>query len=141
MNALVHSANVKYAVVQVSSEPDSSGRVVLAYSDEQSLSRLIAGPSILARGFAHREEAAAVVAGPFPKSIAATRTEQEQWVSENRKCNSRFHWWKRRLAAAFDGWTHRNLACNTVQLAFASALLALYSKNIVSSIVRRMLGI
>jgi hypothetical protein len=141
MNVLVHSANVKYAVIQISSEPYSPGRLVLAYPDEQSLRNLIAEPSIIARGFAQPEEAAALVAVNFSKSIASDGTEQEQRVNDYRECNLRFPSSKRGLAAGFGGWKHRNLAYSAVQFAFASAVLALHSKNIGFSIIRTILGI
>ena len=141
MNVLVQSANVKYAVIQVSSKPDSAGQLVLAYRDEQSLRHLIAERSIIALGFAHPEEAAALVASNFTKSIASGGMEQELRVKDYRKCNLRFPSWKRGLAAEFGGWKHRSLAYSVVQFAFASAVLVLYSKNIVSSTIRIILGI
>jgi len=141
MSGLVHSSNVKYAVIQVSSEADSYGMVILAYSDEQALLSLIASPSIIARGFAHRKEAAAVLARNFVKGKAMKNMEQEQWGNEDRKWNRRFHSWITQLAAKFGGWKARSLAYNAVQVVFASAVLALYSKNIVSSVTRTILGI
>jgi hypothetical protein len=140
MNVLVHSANVRYAVIQVSSEPDSPGRLVLAYPDEQSLSNFIAEPSIIARGFAHPEEAA-VVAGNFTKSIASGGTEEERRLNRYLKSSLGFVSWKSGLAAEFGGWKHRSLAYGAVQFALTSAVLVLYSKNILSSIIRTILGI
>jgi hypothetical protein len=141
MNVLVHSANVKYAVIQISSEPYSPQRLVLAYPDEQSLRNLIAEPSIIACGFAHPEEAAALVADDCTKSIASDGTEREQRMNDYRECNLRFLASKRGLAAGFGGRKHLNLACGAVQFAFASAVLALYSKNIASSMIRAIIGI
>ena len=141
MSRLVHPSNVKYAVIQVSSEADSHGRVILSYSDEQSLCSLIAAPSIIARGFAHREEAATVLIGDYPKRMAMKNMEQEQRVNDNRKRYPSFHFWIAQLAAKFDGWKACSLAYSAVQLVFASAVLALYSKNIVSSVTRTILGI
>ena len=123
MNTLVHSANVKYAVIQVSSESDSPGQLVLAYPDEQSLRNLIAEPSIIACEFSRPEEAAALVAGNFTKSIAPGRTEQNQRGIDCRRGN------------------YRRVAYSAVQFAFASAVLVLFSKNIVSSLIRTILGI
>lgn len=142
MKLFVHSPNVKYAVIQVSSEPHSPERLVLAYRNEQSLHDFIAEPSIIARGFARPNEAAAFVTGDFAEPIAPKVTGQELPVSENRKWHFIFHSWKGRLAAAgLGGWKHRNLAYNAVQFALASAVLALYSKNVVSSVIRIILGI
>jgi len=141
MNVLLHSANVKYAVIQVSSKPDVPGRLVLAYRNEQSLRNLIADPSIIALGFARPEQAAALVAGNFTKSIACAETEEKQRSNDYRQCSHGLSLSKRGLAAGFDGWKHRSPAYSAVQFAFASAVLVLYSKNIVSSIIRTILGI
>lgn len=140
MNLLVHSANVKYAVIQVSSERDLPGRLVLEYPDEQSLRKFIAEPSIIARGFADPEEAA-VVAGNFTKSIASGGTERERRQNRYRKSSLGFLSWKRGLAAEFGGWKPRSLAYGAVQFALTSAVLGLYSKSILSSIIRTILGI
>ena len=137
MNVLIHSANVKYAVIQVSSKPNSPGRLFLGYSDEQSLRSLIAEPCIIALGIAHPEEAAALVAGNLTKSVASGGTEQERRVNDNRKCNLGVASWKRGRA----DWKHRSLAYSAAKFAFVSAVLILYSKNIVSSIIRTILGI
>lgn len=47
----------------------------------------------------------------------------------------------RGLAARLATWKHRSLAGSTFQFAFASAVLALYSRNIVCSALRAFLGI
>lgn len=123
MNELVHSANVKYAVIQVSSNSDSLIRLALAYPEEQFLRSLIAEPSILGHEFSRPEETAVVVAGNFNKSMASGGVEQRQRMNDNRGCSQ------------------CTLAYSAAQFAFASAVLVLYSKNIVSSIIRTSLGI
>jgi|SRR5215469_9087661 len=140
MNVLVHSANAKYAVIQVSSEAGPCGRVILAYWDEHSLCSLIAAPSIIARGFAHREEAATVLAGDNPKGMAMKTMEQEPGGNDHRKSHPNLRFWIAQQAAKFDAWKAHSLAYNAAQLIFASAVLALYSKNIVSSVTRTILG-
>lgn len=87
MNLSIHSPSVKYAVIQVSSEPGSPERLVLAYRHEQSLCDFIAEPSIIARGFDHPEEAAALVTGNFTQSIPTRGAEQEPCVNENGQWN------------------------------------------------------
>jgi hypothetical protein len=62
-------------------------------------------------------------------------------VNDYRKCNGRFPCWKPGLAAGFGGWKRSSLAYSAVHVAFASAVLVLYSKNIVSSIIRAIVGI
>jgi hypothetical protein len=122
MNALVHSANVKSAVIQVSSEPDPPGWLALTYPNEQSLRNLIAKPGIINCGLSRREKAAALNASSFTETTAA-ETEQEHRVTDHRRCS------------------HRSLACSRVQFAFASAVLVLYSNNLVASTIRTILGI
>lgn len=140
MSVSVDSATPKYAVIQVSREPNLAARLVLAYRDEQSLRSFIAEPSIIARGFVHREEAAALVAGNLTKSIAPGGTEQEQVVNNGGSCRLRFPCWKRAWAAVLRGWNYRGLY-GVVQFAFTSAILLVYSKNFRSSIIRTVLGI
>jgi hypothetical protein len=123
MNALVHSANVNYAVIQLSSEPASRERLVLAYLDEQSLCDFIAERSIIARGFTRREDAAAFLADTFTNNYASAPQKEEQMGSHLRN------------------YEYRKIACNAFQFALASAVLLLYSKNLLSSMIRIMLGV
>jgi hypothetical protein len=53
--------DIQYAIIRASSTHDSPEPLVLAYADENSLRSLIAGPSIIALGFASRSAAAATV--------------------------------------------------------------------------------
>lgn len=138
MNAAALSANVKYAVIRISSEPIPRGRLVLAYRDEQSLRNLIAEPSIVACGLA--PETAAAVAGSLVKSSVPGRTKQEQRTDDGRRCDPGFAS-PGGQATVLSGWTLRGFAYSGVQFAFASAILAIYSKSLLSSIIRTFLGI
>lgn len=141
MNAIAQSANLKYAVIQISSEPNSAGRLVLSYPDEQSLRSLIAEPSIIARGLADPEEAVSLVVGNAPKGIASGETEQKKFANHHRKVDFGFASWKLKWAPVFGGWKHRSHAYSAVQFAFASAALVLYPKNFLSSIIRTIFRI
>jgi hypothetical protein len=94
----------------------------LAYPNEQSLRNLIAEPGIINCGSSRREKAAALNTSSFTETTAA-ETEQEQRVTDHRRCS------------------HCTLACSGVQFAFASAVLVLYSNNLVASTIRTILGI
>jgi hypothetical protein len=123
MKALIHSAIVKHAVIQLPCDSDSPGRLVRAYPNEQARRSLIAEPSIIGHEFSRPEQASASVAGNFNNSIAPGSVGQQQRVNDYRRCSHCAH------------------AYSALQFAFASAVLVLYSKNILSSIIRVILGI
>ena len=141
MDVLVHSANVKYALIRVSREPGSPGPLVIAYPDERSLCALIAEPSIIARGFAHPQEAEALVADNSITSTTSMGTEPQRRVNDDCKSNHRFPSSNPGFTSVFGGCTYRGHVYNALQLAFASAVLVLYSKNFMASIIRTALGI
>ena len=66
--------------------------------------------------------------------------EQEPGGNDHRKSHPNLRFWIAQQAAKFDAWKAHSLAYNAAQLIFASAVLALYSKNIVSSVTRTILG-
>lgn len=59
MRGLANLSIARYAVIEARGPQGSSERFVCTYRNEQSLRDLIAGPSIIAWGFASREEALA----------------------------------------------------------------------------------
>jgi hypothetical protein len=61
MNNRVEFANLKYAVIEAGRTEVSRECVVIAYPDEESLRDLIAERSIVALGFASRDNAAASI--------------------------------------------------------------------------------
>jgi len=123
MNAFVHSADVKYAVIRASGDSDSLVRLVTAYPEEYSVRSPIAKPSIIGHDFSRTEEAASLGDGNCNISIATGGGEQQQRVNDKDECS------------------HCTLANGALQFAVASAVLVLYSKNIVCSIMRTILGI
>ena len=69
MTELVDSSIAQYAVIEARRTEGPSEPFVIAYPDEESLRDLIAGPSIIACGFATRKEAQArstLASGPPP---------------------------------------------------------------------------
>jgi hypothetical protein len=131
MNLFLRSANLKYAVIQVSGKSDLPGRFLLTYPDEQS--------RIFDHGISHLQNAAALVADSSIQSITSGGTKRAQRV--NRCSHRRFASWKLRLAAGINRGKPRGIAYSAVQFAFASAILALYSENILCSTFRTILGI
>ena len=142
MKALVHSSSVQYAVIQVSSAKDSPERSILAYSDEKSVCELIAEPSIIGLGFASREEAAAAVAGDFRERIVSKQTHgTAAIVYGDQKNNPAFPFGEAGIGRRVRYWKSRSIAYSAVQFAVATAILVLYSRNIVSATIRTVLGV
>jgi hypothetical protein len=65
MTGLVNSPIAQYALIEARRTEGPSERFVIAYPDEESLRELIDGPSIIACGFANREEAQANIDADF----------------------------------------------------------------------------
>ena len=83
MGVHVRCTDVRYAVMQASSNKDRPERLVIAYQDEDCLRDLVAAPSIFGLGFASHEEAIANL-----KSVASdTGPSKQSLVS--RKCFTR----------------------------------------------------
>jgi hypothetical protein len=74
MPELVASSIPQYAVIKVRRTEGPSGSFVIAYPDEESLRDLIAGPSIIACGFATRQEAQAKIAADFWTALVCKQT-------------------------------------------------------------------
>jgi hypothetical protein len=74
MTELVDSSIAQYAVIEARRTEGPSECFVIAYPDKESLRDLIAGPSIIACGFATREEAQAKVDADFWTAAAWERT-------------------------------------------------------------------
>ena len=123
---------MRYAVIQASSKKDRPERFVIAYHDENCLRDLIAAPSIIELGFASREEAIANL-----KSFVSDAAPSKQ---------------KPRITAMFHA-THVNVELEgerglvkhrripqILQFALATAIALLYSKNMVSVMIRMALG-
>lgn len=59
VNEAVDSSSVQYAIIAGLRAESGAERVVIEYTNEKSLNDLIAAPSIIAAGFASREDAVA----------------------------------------------------------------------------------
>jgi hypothetical protein len=74
VNEVVDSSGVRYAVIAGLRTETGTERLVIAYSNEESVRDLIATPSIIALGFSSREEAVAGRATvPVPSAVAYQR--------------------------------------------------------------------
>jgi hypothetical protein len=133
MGVHVHCPDVRYAVVQASNHTDKPERLVIAYQEEDCLLDLIAVPSIFGLGFASREEAIANL-----ESFASTVTPSKQ----NPRVTATFHATHENgeLPSGPVLVRRRRTPQSILQSALAAVIALFYSKNIVSVIIRMMLG-
>jgi hypothetical protein len=138
MNALAQSANVQYAVIRVSSTKAFPERIVIAYPNENALRDLIAAPSIIGLGFASQVEALASFDGDFPKTDVLRHANKRVISVGNKKFQAHS------LMTGFqDGFSFSKgceIARSFLHFAIASATLIFYSRNMVSTTIRAVLG-
>jgi hypothetical protein len=136
VTGLVDSSIAQYAVIEARRTEGPSERFVLAYRDEESLRELIAGPSIIAGGFASREEAQINVDADFWTAAAWKKTPRDRAEKYQRGVRSA----KRRLGAGFNLMQTGRIVCGFLQAAVAGAILIFYSRNPVSTVIRSFVG-
>ena len=140
MKSLAKCPNIQYALIRATSTHDAPERLVLSYANEKSLRSLIAKPSIIALGFASRS--AAYEAGGFHDRVAS---QHMHVMAAKRNSKQRlslvFHFGKDRLTHALTNLKGQADLYRAVQSIFATAILLLYSKNIVSATIRTALGV
>ena len=110
-----------------------SERFLIAYSDEESLRELIAGPSIIACGFASREEAQTNIDADFWTAAAWKQTLSGPTVDGIEKYQRGVSA-KRRLGSSFNLTQTGRIVRG--QAAVAGAILICYSRNAVSTVFR-----
>ena len=135
MTELVDSSIAQYAVIEARRTEGPSERFVIAYPDEESLRELIAGPSIIACGFASREEALTNIDADLCTGALWKRTPRNRAEKYQRGVLSA----KRRLAR-FNVTQTGRMVCSLLQAAVAWAILILYSRNAVSAVIRSLVG-
>ena len=132
MTGLVDSSITQYAVIEARCTEGPSERFVIAYRDEESLRELIAGPSIIACGFRSREEAQTHVDADFCTAAAWKKTPRDRAEKYQRGVLSA----KRRLGAGLNPMQTARLVFGFLQAAVAGAIMILYSRNLVSTVIR-----
>ena len=85
MPELLASSIPQYAVIKACRTEGPSVSFVIAYPDEESLRDLIAGPSIIACGFATRQEAQAKIDADFWTAPVCKRTSRltRSWTASS----------------------------------------------------------
>jgi hypothetical protein len=140
MRSFANCPNIQYAIIRTSNTHDSPELLVLAYADEKSLRSLIAEPSIIALGFA--SSSAADAAGSFYEKVVSQQMEAMSAIRNASQIFSlAFRFGRSRLTQALTFWKEDSDLYRAVQFMFATAVLALYSKNIVSATIRAALGV
>ena len=136
MTELVDSSIAQYAVIEARQTEGPSERFVIAYPDEESLRELIAGPSIIACGFASREEALTNIDADLCTGAVWKRTPRDRAEKYQRGVLSA----KRRLGAGFNLTQTGRIVRGFLRAAVAGAILIFYSRNAVSTVIRSFIG-
>jgi len=139
MTGLVNSPIAQYAVIEARRTEGPSERFVIAYPDEESLRELIAGPSIIACGFASCEEAQVNVDSDSWTAAAWEQTPRDR--AEKYQCGVLSA--KPRLGAGFTGFNLTQvgrIVRGFLQAAAAGAIVIFYSRNAVSTVIRSFVG-
>ena len=133
MGVHVHCSNVRYAVIEVSSKQERPERLVIAYEDDIFLRDLIAATSILGLGFVSRDEAIANLEGDTSGAVSAKRAP---------RITTKFHRTQENsvLASGHGLAKHRGIPQHILRSALATVVVLLYSKNMVSVVIRMALG-
>ena len=126
MSELIDSSDLRYAVIEAHWSERPPERFVIAYCNEESLRDVIAAPSIIAFGFASREEALA--------GLAASA------VDGAKEYTRRVHSARRRVGNWLSHAETWRTARQLLQHATAMAVLIFYSSNIASATLRRFIG-
>jgi hypothetical protein len=133
---LVDSSSAQYAVIEARRTEGPSECFVIAYPDEESLRELIAGPSIVACGFASCEEAQFNIDTDFCSAAAWKNTPRDRAEKYQRGVLSA----KRRLGAGFNLTQTGRIVRGFLQAAVAGVILIFYSRNAVSAVIRSFVG-
>ena len=140
MKSFANCPNIQYALIRASSTHDSPELLVLGYADEKTLRSLIAEPSIIAFGFASRS--AADAARSFPQKLASQGTYAMSAIrNANQRLSIAFHFGRNRPTHALTNWKGHSDLYRAVQFIFATGVLVLYSRNILSATIRTALGV
>jgi hypothetical protein len=129
----VHCSGVRYAVIQASSNKDRPERLVIAYHNENCLRDLIAAPSIIGLGFASREEAIANLEGHMSDAAPSKQKPRITAMFHAPHANGD-------LPSGHGLLKHRRIPQSILQSTLAAVIALIYSKNIVSAMIRMALG-
>jgi hypothetical protein len=140
VNTVVDSSDVRYAVIAGLRTETGHEHLVIAYPNEESLRDLIAAPSIIAAGFASREEAVVGSRASVPTAVRYQRTPEALAGGEIERAQQELNWAERRGEA---GSTLRRLArfvAKSYSDVATTIIVIFFSRNAVSAVIRMALG-
>lgn len=139
MNAVVDFPDVRYAVIEVLQTKTGHERIVIAYPNEELLRDLIAAPSIVAFGFASREEAVVSGTASFPNAVVDQRTPETMAGAETNRPRHRPSGQRTGETGSMLQNVKRFLSTSCSDLATWTTII-LSSSNFVSTAIRMALG-
>ena len=141
MNVAVDYPDGRYAVIEGLQTETGHEHIVIAYPNEKTLRAAFAEPSIVAFGFATREEAMAAGSVSFLAALASQRTTEANTSSATCRLAWRLDWTDQAQAEKYS--MLRRLAGflgNFYGGVFASAFVMFASSSRVSAAIRMALG-
>jgi len=139
VNAVVDFSDVRYAVIEVLQTETGHERIVIAYPNEESLRDLIAAPSIVAFGFATREEAVVSGTASFRNAVVDRRTPETTAGAETNRPRHRPSGQCTGETGSMLQNVKRFLSTSCSDLATWTTII-LSSSNFVSTAIRMALG-
>jgi hypothetical protein len=126
----------QYAVIEARWTERPSERFVISYSDEESLRGLIAGRNILACGFTSLHDANAHIAASL--IVAAPRTQPGLAATRDDRRRILFRTGSLAIRSCLtQSW---RIVHEFSLAALVATILAVYSKNVVSTVIRSLIG-
>ena len=141
MSRLIDSSGVHYAVIKGCCSQGSPEPLVIAYADERSLRELIAAPSILGLRFDSRTEAVKSARNDSPAIALSNQMRERAGMADGvQKCELEAHSARRGLAGGCCSWKNRRMIHRVLEQAAVMIALIFYSRNVVSAVIRTILG-
>jgi hypothetical protein len=139
VNAVDDSPDVRYAVIEVLQTETGHERIVIAYPNEESLRDLIAAPSIVALGFASRDEAIVGGGVSFPNGVVDQQTSKIMAGADTNRPQQRLIRQRRGETGSMSQKVRRfvSTSCSDV-LSLATVIFS--SSSVVATAIRVALG-
>lgn len=140
MSRLIDSSGVHYAVIKGCCSQSSPEPLVIAYANERSLRQLIAAPSILGLSFDSRAEAVKSARNDSPAIALSNQMRDSAGMADRvQECEREAHSAGRGLAGCCS-WKNRRIIHHVLEQAAVMIALIFYSRNVVSGVIRTILG-
>lgn len=137
MSGLIRTQMRRYAVISVRTVPRCE-RLVIGYPDEKTLRNLLSARSIVALGYGSRDEAEASV---YRNGSAAQSLQRKSIstsvVNGSRALKDFFHLLPKDV---FGSRKTQTTVARLLQQTLAAAVVALYSKNVLSAALRALIS-